>query len=138
MRGSIFKRSVWFRSLAALLAAVQVSSCSLFVPSSYQPVAITTSDPTAQIYVDGNPVGVGMATAELRRDEGHAILAKTPDNRASTGVVGTRVSTTGILDIIGGCFFLLPFLGALSSGFYTLDTDHVAIAIPPAPTLGGH
>ena len=130
MRGTF-----WFRCVATLVAAVfTLSGCSLFVPSSYQPVAITTSDPTAQIYVDGNPVGVGTATTELKRNEGHAILAKTPDGRASTGVVGTRVSTTGILDIIGGCIILLPFLGALSPGFYTLDTDHVAIAIPPAPT----
>jgi len=125
----------WIRPLAALLiAAFPLSSCSLFVRETNQPVVITTSDPNAQIFVDGVPVGVGTATTEMKRDEGHAILAKTPDNRASTGIVGTKISTTGVLDIIGGCIFLLPFLGMLSSGFYTLDTNHVAIAIPPAPT----
>jgi hypothetical protein len=128
-----FKRSVWFRPVAALLAAIQVSSCSLFV-SSMQPVAITASDPTAQIFVDGSPVGTGTVTQDLKRDRGHAFMAKTSDNRAGTATIGTKISTTGVLDIVGGFFLLVPFIGLVSPGFWSLDTDQVAIAIPPAPT----
>lgn len=122
----------WFRCVAAVLAALQVSSCSLFV-SSMQPVAITASDPTAQIYVDGSPVGTGTVTQDLKRNRGHSIMAKTSDNRAGTAIVGTKISTTGILDIVGGVLWVVPFVGLLSPGFWSLDTDEVAIAIPPAP-----
>jgi hypothetical protein len=127
------RRSNWFRSATAVLAAIQVSSCSFFV-SSVQPVAITTSDPSAQIFMDGAPVGVGTATEDLKRDRGHAVMAKTSDNRAGTAVIESHFSRTGILDIVGGCIFLVPFLGLLAPGSRSLDTDQVAIAIPPAPS----
>ncbi len=129
----LFKRSVWVRSLAVILAAIQVSSCSLFV-SSTEPVVINASDPSAQISVDGAPVGIGTVTQDLKRNRGHAVMAKTSDNRAGTATIGTKISTTGVLDIVGGCLILVPFLGVMSPGFWSLDTDQVAIAVPPAPT----
>ena len=61
-------------------------------------------------------------------------MAKTSDNRAGTATIGTKISTTGVLDIVGGCFLLVPFLGLVAPGFWSLDTDQVAIAVPPPPT----
>ncbi len=61
-------------------------------------------------------------------------MAKTSDNRAGVATIGTKISTTGVLDLVGGILILVPFLGLLSSGFWSLDTDQVAIAVPPPPT----
>ena len=83
--------------------------------------------------MDGAPVGIGTVTQDLKRNRGHAIMAKTSDNRAGTATIGTKISTTGVLDIVGGCFLLVPFLGLVAPGFWSLDTDQVAIAVPPPP-----
>jgi KaiC/GvpD/RAD55 family RecA-like ATPase len=41
----------------------------------------------------------------------------------------TKISTTGVLDIIGGCIFLLPFLGFLSPGWQDLETHNVQLML---------
>jgi hypothetical protein len=37
----------------------------------------------------------------------------------------------GILDIVGGCLFLVPFLGLLSSGAWKHDPDKYGIILEP-------
>ncbi|MCI0589622.1 MAG: hypothetical protein L0323_22635 [Planctomycetes bacterium] len=103
--------------------------CSLFVGST-QPVIITASDPSAQIIVNGQVVGTGTATVQLRRNRPHSVMAKVGD-RAAAAAIGTQISTTGILDIIGGAIFLVPFFGVLGAGFWSLDQESVVLALPP-------
>lgn len=105
------------------------SGCSLFV-SATQPLVIAASDPNADIFVDGVLVGRGTATIQVSRNQGHAIMARIGD-RVGTATTQTKISTTGILDIIGGFLFLLPFLGLLGAGFYEQDRESIMIAIPP-------
>jgi len=116
-------------SCAVVLAAsLASSSCSLFVRST-QPVVITPSDPQAEVYVDGNLVGKGVTTVALKRNRPHAFMAKVGD-RTGTASTTYGVSTTGVVDIIGGVLWLVPFLGVLGPGFYELDQDQIHIAIP--------
>ena len=124
------------RALASvgLAAALLVGpgGCSLFVPAD-QAVTVQASDPSARLFVDGRPVGVGTANVAVRRNRNHTFRAETTDGRIQTGRLYREVSTTGILDVIGGVFFLVPFLGVIGPGFWTLDQDHVYLALPPAP-----
>ena len=111
------------------LALVLTPGCSMFATSK-QAVVISASDPSAEIFVNGQMVGTGTATVDLERNRSHAVLAKVGD-RAGAAQIGTKISTLGALDIIGGFLFLLPFLGIAGPGFRDLDTTMVTIAIPP-------
>jgi hypothetical protein len=115
-------------SLVAV-SLVLLPGCSCF-KSSMESVSITASDADAEIYADGQPVGRGVATAHLRRNESHTFMAKTADGRAGTAQVGRSWSTTATLDVIGGFFFLVPFVGLLAPGAYDLDETHVEVAVP--------
>jgi len=118
-------------ALVSILALVS-QGCSTF-KSSNQAVVISATDPAADIYVDGQLVGRGTATADLKRNRSHAILARVGD-RAGTAQIGTQISATGILDIVGGFFWLVPFIGIATPGFHDLDTTAVSIAIPAPQT----
>jgi len=117
-----------FRVLALLTVALLAQSCSLFVPSMTA-LSITASDPRADIYVDGAQVGRGTASTRVKRNESHSIMAKVGD-RVGVANVGTSVSATGILDIVGGVFFLIPFIGIAGPGFYSLDSNHITVVVP--------
>ncbi len=47
------------------------------------------------------------------------------------------MSTTGILDLIGGCVLLIPFFGLLFPGAHELDENNISIVMekePPPPS----
>lgn len=121
-----------------LIGAVFIlPSCSLFVGST-QPLTITATDPNAVISVDGLPLGNGTVTTEVKRNRSHSIMAKTADGRAGSAHVGTQISTTCVLDIVGGLFLLVPFLGVVSPGFWSIDQEQVVVVVPPPPPSTGN
>src|SRR5262245_56557942 len=122
------------RATALFLATVTGSSGCSFFRSSTQPVTIMASDPNAEIYANGRPVGRGTATVELRRDRDQSIMARTDDNRTGTATIKSHLGSGGITDIVGGAIILVPFFGLLAPGSRDLDASSVVIEIPPATT----
>ena len=110
-------------------ATLLIQSCSLFVPSM-STVAITASDPRAEIFVDGAPVGRGAVTTRVKRNESHMVMARVGD-RTGMAAIGTSISGTGVLDIVGGIFFLVPLIGIAGPGFFKLDSTTVMVHVPP-------
>jgi len=111
--------------------ALHTAGCSLFV-GSMQPVTITASDPRAEIFVDGQQVGTGSVTLQLKRNKSHGVMARV-GQRSGSAHIGKTISTTGVLDLVGGFLLLVPFLGVLGPGFWSLDPDNVQISVPPGP-----
>lgn len=107
------------------------TGCSLFV-SSTESVAIEASDPNARIFVDGRDVGVGKATVPLKRNDTYTVRAEGADGQVATGRIRKQISTTGILDLIGGFIFLVPFIGAAAPGFWDLEPDYLFLKVGPA------
>ena len=101
--------------------------CSLFSPKT-QAVGITATDPMAEIYVDGAPVGKGTVSLQLDRRRSHTVTAKA-NGKAGAAAINKHISGTGVLDIVGGCLFLFPFLGVLGAGFWDLEPDNVTVYV---------
>jgi len=110
------------------LLAVSTPGCSLFADSKAT-LNVTASDPAAQIWIDGALVGTGTAQAVVSRGEAHVVKAQLGE-RVAERSIGREMSTTGLLDMIGGVLFLIPLLGLLAPGFWDLEEDHVSIVIP--------
>ncbi|MDQ3516662.1 MAG: hypothetical protein M3403_07835 [Gemmatimonadota bacterium] len=124
-------------ALIALAAAIPVASgCSAFQPRT-QRVTIIPSDPTAQVYLNNDPVGSGRTTIELERNKSYAISARNGTSMGSA-TIGRRVSGTGVLDIVGGCVFLVPFVGCFTPGFWELDKTTVSVPVAPTATATLH
>jgi hypothetical protein len=101
--------------------------CSLFSPKT-QAVSITATDPNAEIFVDGAPVGKGTVVAQLDRRRSHTVTAKA-NGKAGAAAINKHISGTGVLDIVGGCLFLFPFLGVLGAGFWDLEPANVTVHV---------
>jgi len=66
----------------------------------------------------------------VSKSEAHVLTAKM-EGRVAIETTRSTISTTGILDIVGGFFFLLPFLGLLGGGFWKLTQEHYELVFPP-------
>ena len=115
-------------TLAVLMPVA--SGCSVFQPRT-QRVTIVPSEPDAKIYLNNNPVGTGKTTLELERNRSYAVSARSGQSMGSASV-GRRVSGTGVLDIVGGCIFLVPFVGCFTPGFWELDKSVVSVPMSSA------
>lgn len=115
-------------SLAASL--ILAPGCSLFVPHT-QVLQVTASDASADILIDGQLQGRGTVATRVARNRSHTVLARL-DERVGTVTVDTTISTTGILDIIGTWFFIIPIVGIVAPGFWKLDQDSVVVVLPPS------
>jgi len=91
-----------------------------------------TTDPNAEIYAAGRPVGRGTVTVDLPRDQDQTIMARTDDNRAGTATIKSHLGSAGIFDIVGGALIIVPFFGLLAPGSRDLDASSVVIQVPPA------
>lgn len=107
------------------LTCLALASCSLF-SSSTQLVTIETSNPAADIRINGQRLGKGTVTTQLKKNKSHAITADC-GNQHGMALIDSNLSVTGALDIIGGVCFLIPFLGFISPGAWTLSPDYVRI-----------
>ncbi len=115
--------------LVPLLATAPVG-CSL-ASSSTQSIAIMPSHPSAEVYVDGALKGKGAQTIELSKKRAHSVMAKCGVS-AGVATVDRNLSTTGMLDLIGGFLILFPFIGLVSAGAWELSPTAVSVPVPDA------
>lgn len=114
-----------------LVISQLVSGCSLFAPGRQQ-VTVTASEKDAEIFINGNLMGTGAATATVKRNQDVAIMAKKDGFYPATRTIEPTLSSTGILDIIGGSIWIIPFFGLLAAGAHKLDENNITIVMSPA------
>ena len=117
--------------LAILLSVSYLTACSCFA-GSRQKVTIMTNVPTSEIYANGKMVGQGMAEFDAKRNKSVQIMATADGYNTAYEHLDTQLSTTGVLDIIGIFFFIIPFVGLLTPGAKTLDPTNVALNLTPS------
>jgi hypothetical protein len=111
-----------------VLVASTISGCSLFSPH-YEDITVYSSEPGAEIFINGELIGKGVGTRSVPRDKDITVMAKLPGYNPAVEQIRTRFSTTGAIDMVGGLVFLLPFLGALSPGFWQHEQTQISLAM---------
>lgn len=104
------------------------SGCSMVVPGK-QRFNVVCSEPDAKIYVNGEFVGTGNVQTRVPRNNSVSVMVKKDGYYPATRDIGTEMSMTGILDIVGGCIFLLPFIGLAFPGARSLDQNSVSLVM---------
>jgi hypothetical protein len=117
-------------AISLLLVPITVlsSACSLFSPYS-QMINIVPSNATADVYVDGQRVGSGNQSVRMSKSHTHSVMVKCGIS-AGTGTVRRTMSTTGVLDIVGGALILIPLVGLFAPGAHSLEPTTLSVAIP--------
>lgn len=122
------------KSLLATLLSFAViwfsTACSLASPST-QSITIVPSHPNAEVVVDGQSRGTGTMALELKKNRGHSVLARC-GNSSGVATLERNMSSSGVLDMIGGLFLLVPFIGLTSPGAWELSPSTVSVPVPDA------
>ncbi|MEW6741589.1 MAG: hypothetical protein AB1486_02425 [Planctomycetota bacterium] len=129
--------------LALLMpCAGTLPSCALSQPMEQQ-VTITT-DRAAELFIGKKKIGETTSpdyttTLMLARNESCTVMANDSSGATGRASIGTKLSALGILDIIGGCFFLIPFITLITGHAYELDPTRLKISLQagsgtPEPT----
>lgn len=120
------------RALTTIAIVSLLSGCSLLAGHS-QDLTVRTEPATATIYIDGKEVGKGHVTERVKRNRAVNILVTNPGYSSKTEEVRTRLSSTGIADLVGGALILIPAIGLVSPGAWELQRNTVMIPLEPAP-----
>jgi hypothetical protein len=104
------------------------TACSLFAPHQ-EFITVMSSESDAEVYINGQLVGKGIGTLQVPRDQAASVMAKKPGYIPATQTVPIRFSTTGILDLLGGLTWLIPFIGATSPGFWQHEYTNVSLGL---------
>ncbi|MBE6378124.1 MAG: PEGA domain-containing protein [Lentisphaerae bacterium] len=115
-------------SLSAVLAAV-VTGCSLFAPST-QIVSISGQPAGAIVMVNGNTV-VAPAQVAIKPHRPLSITVSKEGYQTTMLSSNCTLSTFGVLDLVGGFFLLVPWVGLLAPGAFTLDNQNFTYHLIP-------
>ena len=121
-------------STLLLSATLSTSACSLVAPTTTN-LSIASDPSGAKVTVNGAYVGTTPTVYNTKRDQPIALIVSKDGYESATRSVSTKVSSTGIVDIIGGCIWLVPFFGLLAPGAWDLDSPNVTVQL--APKSGG-
>jgi len=100
--------------------------------SARQPFSVNTNLPDSQIYINGEFVGNGQVQTSVPKDKSVSVMAKKDGYYPVTRDIGTKMSSLGVLDIVGGCIFLLPFIGLAFPASHEVDISSVSLILQPA------
>ncbi len=120
--------SIMTKLMSVLLSIILLSGCSLF-SSSKQDLTVMSNVPDAEIFINGQRVGVGNIETRVKKNKNVQVMARREGYYPAYYNVDTRWSTTGTLDLIGGFLLIVPFLGLLSPASHKLDSSNVAVEL---------
>lgn len=113
-------------SLAIIIGA---QGCSAFRPHT-QMVNIYCDPEDALLQVNGERQNT-TDQIEVPRNRQLSVQCSKSGYHPASKTVGTHLSTTGVLDIIGIFIFLLPGIGLFTPGAWDLDQTEISLQLHP-------
>lgn len=119
--------------LLIISIVITQAGCSTFVPHT-QKVSVVASEPDAKIYINGDLIGTGRAETKVIRNRDASVMVKCDGYYTATRMLSTTMSGVGVIDIIFGWVWLVPWLGLLSPGSKEIDTPNITVVLDKEKT----
>ena len=123
-------KKVSFRLISLAIVSCYLAGCSLFGPRS-ESIGVSSDPPGARVIASGKPVGTTPLYFEAQRGDNLLIEVQKPGYQTQYRTLSRKMGTLGILDIVGGAIWLVPFFGLLSSAAYEHDPAEIGITLEP-------
>ena len=117
-----------FVALAVFLA----SGCSTLKTDHYTDVSVSCKPDESIASVNGEHKNA-PATFSVVTNKDLDVACQKPGYITSTKKVRTHITTTGVLDAIGGFLFLVPAIGLISPGAWELDQKEIEMTLVKEP-----
>ena len=127
-----------FRLIVCLTASTSyLAGCSFFGGTSQQ-LLINSEPPGAAVLVNGTQAGTTPLRYDAPRRGDLRIEVRKPGYQTSYRATSRKLSSVGLVDVIGGALFLLPLLRSFAPGAWEQDPGTFSLSlepdISPAPT----
>ena len=119
------------RVLGVLTCVVYVSGCSLFGGSS-QNFSVSSDPMGATVRINGQQVGVTPLQYQVGRRGDLLIEVEKTGYKSQFRQTSRKLSSLGIVDVIGGAVFLLPLFGLIAPGAWEQDPAVMGFSLEPA------
>lgn len=116
--------------LFLLLCYLNLTACSFFGGSS-QSLTVNSDPPGANVLINGTLAGTTPLQYQVPRRGDLTVEAHKAGYLPQTRVTGRKLSSIGIVDVIGGALFLLPLLGLIAPGAWEQDPGIIGITLEP-------
>lgn len=112
------------KTLTAVLSAGMIlGGCSTVRPDK-QGLTVNCMPKNSKVYVNGVRVD-NNATTEVYRNDNVHVVCKANGYEDLNETVGYHINTTGVLDLVGLFVFIVPGIGLLTKGAFSLDKTDV-------------
>jgi hypothetical protein len=118
------------RVIAIIVACCYLSACSLFGPRK-ETIIVSSDPPGAQVMASGVSVGTTPIQFEMHRGDNLFLEIHKPGYQTQYRTSSRRLSTLGILDVVGGVMLLLPLIGLISAGAWEHDPAQFGVTLEP-------
>jgi hypothetical protein len=118
------------RVLSLMVIVCYMAGCSLFGPRS-ETIDVSSDPPEARVSVSGRTMGTTPLHFEVQRGDNLLLEIQKSGYQTQYRTSSRKLSSLGILDVVGGAFFLLPLIGLLSSAAWEHDPAVFGIILEP-------
>ena len=108
---------------------ILLGGCSTFNPK-VQNLTVSAQPETAEIFINGNLKGTGNASADVPRDQAVSVVVSDKNCQTVHRAIGHHMNSSGQWDVVGGAFFLVPWIGLADAGSRDLDQTDIQITLP--------
>lgn len=113
-----------------LACTLHLTGCSIFGGTS-QTLIVNSEPPGADVLVNGTLAGTTPLQHQVSRRGDLSVEIHKAGYTPQTRVTGRKLSSVGIVDVIGGALFLLPLLGLLAPGAWEQDPSAIGVTLEP-------
>lgn len=92
---------------------------------------VNSEPPGAQVLINGTVAGTPPLQSQVPRRGDLTVEVHKTGYQTQSRVTGRKLSSTGIVDVIGGAVFLLPLLGLIAPGAWEQDPSTIDITLEP-------
>lgn len=118
------------RILSLVVILCYMAGCSLFGPTK-QSIGVRTNPPEAQVLVNGKPMGITPLLFDVDRKDDILLEVQKPGYYPESRKSSSNLSGLGLLDVVSGFFWLVPFVGLTSSGAWEhVPADYEITMLP--------
>lgn len=116
--------------LTLITFSVQVTGCSLFA-SGRQTISVASEPSGADVTINGERAGRTPLQYSIPRKDEASILLSKDGYEPATRHTSRSLSGVGIVDVIFGCFLLVPLFGLMGGGAYVQEPANMAVTLSP-------
>ena len=122
------------RILSLVIISCYMAGCSLYGPTK-QSIGVSSYPPEAQVIVSGKPMGITPLHFEADRGENLLLEVQKSGYQTQYRTSSRKLSGLGILDVVSGFFWLVPFVGLTASGAWEHDPSEFEVTLEPENSM---